>query len=509
MSYLGNQPAANFASVTKDTFSGNATATTFTLSKTATTNGVAVFVENVRQVPTTAYTVSGTTLDFGSGNAPPTGTNNIYVLHHNAVASTATHPSGQNLLAVDGTFSGDATIGDDLTFNSDGAVLSFGADADVTLTHVADQGLTLKSTATDGASGLGPILNLSTGDTDIAAANQLGTINFQAPDEATGTDAQLVVASITAIAQEAFAADANGTSLLLRTSDSGTNDATHLELTNSGFTKCRKDNDTDYSTNQTQNNVVLNLRNETSGASNCVGLSFSTESNGEQYITAVQNTGNSASDLAFGARNGGSRAETMRMTAAGKLQIGSTNTAGRLNINFDHSGGEVGIDLIPNATTATMLQFKNSGGTAAGSITTGGSSTAFNTSSDYRLKENVNYDWDATSRLKQLKPARFNFKADADTTVDGFLAHEVSNIVPESISGTKDETRDLGTIKDKDGNVVEENVLETKTKKDEEQTWTKTKTEDVYQGIDQSKLVPLLVKTIQELEARVAKLEEA
>ena len=60
-----------------------------------------------------------------------------------------------------------------------------------------------------------------------------------------------------------------------------------------------------------------------------------------------------------------------------------------------------------------------------------------------------------------------------------------------------------------DCNILEENVLETKTKKDEGQTWTKTKTEDVYQGIDQSKLVPLLVKTIQELEARITALESA
>ena len=64
MPYLGNHPTANFASVTKDTFSGNASTTAFTLSKTATTNGVAVYVENVRQIPTTAYSVSGTTLTF-------------------------------------------------------------------------------------------------------------------------------------------------------------------------------------------------------------------------------------------------------------------------------------------------------------------------------------------------------------------------------------------------------------------------------------------------------------
>ncbi len=128
----------------------------------------------------------------------------------------------------------DLTIADDLTFSSDSAVINFGADSDVTLTHVADQGLTLKSTATDGASGLGPILNLSTGDTDIASANQLGTINFQAPNEGTGTDAVAVAASITAIAQADFSASVNSTSLLLRSSNSGTNDGGYLEVTNAG-----------------------------------------------------------------------------------------------------------------------------------------------------------------------------------------------------------------------------------------------------------------------------------
>ena len=129
-----------------------------------------------------------------------------------------------------------------------------------------------------------------------------------------------------------------------------------------------------------------------------------------------------------------------------------------------------------NTATVAMVQFENPNGTV-GSISMGGSSTAYNTSSDHRLKENVDYTFDATTRLKQLKPARFNFIADADTTVDGFLAHEVQSVVPEAISGTHNEVDD-------DGNPV-------------------------YQGIDQSKLVPLLVKTIQELEARITTLENA
>jgi hypothetical protein len=156
----------------------------------------------------------------------------------------------------------------------------------------------------------------------------------------------------------------------------------------------------------------------------------------------------------------------------------SINGAQGLGVVADANYAEVGPGYInlcrdDTVTINTMTFGKN--GSIVGSISTTGSATAYNTSSDYRLKENVTADWDATTRLKQLNPVRFNFIADADTTVDGFLAHEVQSIVPEAITGTHNEV-------DADGNPV-------------------------YQGIDQSKLVPLLVKTIQELEARIAALE--
>ena len=118
MSYLGNQPAANFASVTKDTFSGDGSTVAFTLSKAATTNGVAVFVENVRQEPTTAYAVSGTTLTFTAAPVSASG-NNIYVLHHNTPASTATHPAAQDLTAVNGTLTGTLGVTGESTLTGD------------------------------------------------------------------------------------------------------------------------------------------------------------------------------------------------------------------------------------------------------------------------------------------------------------------------------------------------------------------------------------------------------
>jgi len=101
MPYLGNTPSTSFATIVKDTFNGGSTG--YTLSKVATTNSVSVFVENVRQEPTTAYAVSGTTLTFTA--TTPSGTGNIYVLHMNPTTTT-THPASQNLTAVDGTFTG-------------------------------------------------------------------------------------------------------------------------------------------------------------------------------------------------------------------------------------------------------------------------------------------------------------------------------------------------------------------------------------------------------------------
>jgi len=177
----------------------------------------------------------------------------------------------------------------------------------------------------------------------------------------------------------------------------------------------------------------------------------------------------------------------MRIDSSGNVLVGKTSVSDSTNgiqlrilgdgsiLGSTRTSGEACM-LNRNGSSGTLAQFKFQG-TNCGTISVNTNSTAYNTSSDHRLKENVTADWDATTRLKQLNPVRFNFIADADTTVDGFLAHEVQSVIPEAISGTHNEVDD-------DGNPV-------------------------YQGIDQSKLVPLLVKTIQELEARIVALETA
>lgn len=194
--------------------------------------------------------------------------------------------------------------------------------------------------------------------------------------------------------------------------------------------------------------------------------------------------------------NGASSTTTRRV----ELHAFSNNGSDNRNISLNPSGGfvlfgctslpdttvggagfeEAGDDrMILNLSTTTtssrnQVVFRNPNG-AVGTINTSGSTTGFNTSSDYRLKENVVTDWDATTRFKQLKPSRFNWKADKSTTVDGFLAHEVSSVVPQAVYGEKDAV-------DADGNPE-------------------------YQGIDQSKLVPLLTKSLQEALARIETLE--
>jgi hypothetical protein len=113
--------------------------------------------------------------------------------------------------------------------------------------------------------------------------------------------------------------------------------------------------------------------------------------------------------------------------------------------------------------------------TTVGSISITTSATAYNTSSDYRLKENVVPLTGAIERVNDLQVHRFNFIADPDKTVDGFIAHEAQAVVPECVTGTKDEV-------DADGNPV-------------------------YQGIDQSKLVPLLTAALQEALQKIEHLE--
>ena len=174
--------------------------------------------------------------------------------------------------------------------------------------------------------------------------------------------------------------------------------------------------------------------------------------------------------------------ERMTLDSLGNLLIGKTvTTFGTAGARFTNDGilqltRDSDIQLATNRLTndGTAVGFSRSG-SQVGTISVTTTATAYNTSSDYRLKENVVPLSGAIDRVNDLQVRRFNFIADPDKTVDGFIAHEAQAVVPECVTGQKDAVDD-------DGNPV-------------------------YQGIDQAKLVPLLTAALQEAIAKIETLE--
>ena len=452
MAYVGTplDTTNAFQSLAGKRFSGDASTTDFTLdSSPNSTLDIEVFVGNVRQDPNSAYTVSGTTLAFTA--APPSGTNNIYVVHQakavgtigipddtvssqtdiggaiadadlflvddgaggtlrkTAASRLKTYVGGPDPSSADGDSLGTASLEWSDLYLADGGIIYFGNDQDVTLTHDPDDGLFLKSIAT--ADNNPVLLTLQTGETDMAADDVIGKIAFQAPDEGTGTDAILVSAAIQAVAEGDHSSSSNATSLQFMT-----------------------------------------------GASEAAAEKMRVSSNG---TIAVGHTGSSGSSLT------GTGATGVYLSPSATTGASCFASVGDQPLTLNRAD-----DTTNNITLLGLRRQNSVCGTIKGTNTT----AQYNTSSDYRLKENVDYTWDATTRFKQLKPARFNWIVDkTNTLVDGFLAHEVTSIVPQAISGEKDAV-------DSEGNIDP-------------------------QGIDHSHLVPLLTKALQEAITKIETLE--
>jgi len=404
MAYVGTpiDTRNTFQSLQGKRFDGDGSTTDFTLDVApSSTLDIEVFVGNVRQDPNSAYTLSGTTLTFTG--APPSGTNNIYVVHQAKAVGTIT--PGANTVGVTELNLSDGSNGQFIKTDGSGT-LSFDTVSGTTINNNADN-------------------RVITGSGTANTLEGESTLTFDGSDLSVG------------IATPTFT---NGNGL-------------HL--------------------NSVSDNLRLHLTNTATGTASGDGADIAVGSDGALNII---NKENAVTRLYTN--------NTTRMTidASGNFLFNCTSAPNGsvhgISIEADNE-----LLISTDSTSAdTIVRFFNDNG-QVGKIETNGSSTSYDTTSDYRLKENINYDFDATTRVKQLKPARFNFIADADTTLDGFIAHEVTTIVPEAISGEKDAV-------DSEGNIDP-------------------------QGIDQSKLVPLLTKALQEaitkietLEARVTTLEE-
>ena len=202
----------------------------------------------------------------------------------------------------------------------------------------------------------------------------------------------------------------------------------------------------------------------------------------------VPNYANNGSHVWFNAPSGTAGnaitfTQAMTLDASGNLLVGTTSTSnttqgfkilstGRF-YGVMAAGGYAIMNHTGGSGTEYIYEFQRAG-TAVGSITTTTTSTAYVTSSDYRLKETVRPLSDGLARVNALKPSIYKWKSDGSSG-EGFLAHELAEVVPSAVTGEKDAVNEDGSIK--------------------------------AQGVDLSKVVPILVAAIKELTARVEALE--
>jgi len=518
--YIGNPPAEKYASYDVQHITTSATSSYVLDKNVANENEIRVVLNNIIQQPGSsyAYTASGNTLTL---SAATTSSDKLYVVFTGKAVQTVTPPpSSVGLAQFNATGSpgtntflrGDnswATPSDtSLTLNNNAAsrvVVGTGTtntmDAQANLTFDGTQLSVLDTNA-----GTENLLVKTTGDNQISMGIEKSDLKFDIGLDHNNDGSQNF------FIRERHQGGGNTNAVRMLIDSSG----------NVGIGETAPLGKLHVKVSDTSGSVSANADNLVLEENGNVGLTMLSANNGTGHIFFGNGGDQDEGFITYDSDNNRMRfgingQERFRVLGNGTMNFNDTG--------FTNTKNEWFIKLLQNtndSATNYMIDFANSSNTSLGSIKTNGtSSTSFNTSSDYRLKENVDYNFDATTRLKQLKPARFNFISDENNTlVDGFLAHEVSNIVPEAISGKKDAMYPEVLYTDAVLYTAEDELPEgisigdVKTPADklpEGKNFGDVKEETKInpQQIDQSKLVPLLVKTIQELEARIKTLENA
>jgi len=512
----------NGSSVTAVTFDGS-------------DEGNAIFVNDVQLKSDSAVLEFGADLDTTLTHTDGTGLtlNSTNKLTFGDAASFV-QQSSDGVLRIDGEATIDlnastaVTVSNDLKLDSDAAVLGFGADNDVTLTHVADTGLLLNGTSqlqfNDASQNItapsATVLDINATD-EVELNATLVDVNANLDVSGTYTGGGLMTTGGNIVIPDGGnIGSASDTDAIAIASNGVVTFSQNPVFPDGGIPLADLDIDggTDIGADIVDADLFIiddgaNGTNRKVAASRIktytnAGVSSAADdiSTGDAAVTIATSSGDITidaqgddTDIIFKGTDGGVDTTflTLDGSEAGKAIFNDTVDVGNdLIVDGDASAtGQIflrttsqfnssfAMQVFTNrffvvrkdsSATAVFTSFQNSSGTQVGTITASESATAYNTSSDYRLKENVVAISNGITRLKQLKPKRFNFIIDPDTTLDGFLAHEVT-AVPEAITGSHNEV-------DSDGNPV-------------------------YQGIDQSKLVPLLTAALQEAVAKIEALE--
>jgi len=381
--------------------------------------------------------------------------------------STAATSTTDGSLQTDGGLSVvlDAVIGDDLLMLSDASVIHFGADSDVTLTHVADTGLLLNGTS---------VIQFNDASQNIGAPSN-AILDINATDE---------------VEINATLIDVNG-----NLDVSGTGVIAGVLTANAGVVVDELTIDADTIT--ATDDFIIDAAGDITLDAGGGDVNFADDGTGFAFIARTGNNaifGNPVSDgkIFIQGSDGGDQQVLMELDPGiGEGSIGfhpngslQMNPLG-ITMSNQASGGTFSYNT--DASSLEFSTFRNNG-TQKGAIVGSANATAYQTSSDYRLKQNVDYDWDATTECKKLKPCQFKWIDDVTIEdgggatapiITGFLAHELQAVVPDAAFGVKDATE---TYINDDGDSA-----------------TRIKP----QGIDQSKIISILTKTIQELEARI------
>ncbi len=283
----------------------------------------------------------------------------------------------------------------DLELTSDNTTIKFGADDDVTITHDPDDGLIFKSIATADDNPF--LLTIQTGETDLAANDVIGKIQFQAPDEGTGTDANLVSAAIQAVAEGDFSSSSNATSLQFMTgsSEAATTKMTILSSGKVGIGGTPTAGSFHiFGTSTTDQVIIENTNTGGSSAPDLVLFRKSTSSaadgdvlgridfrglndaNEEINYATIFSTLADASDgtengkLTIQQRIGSSYVESFTLNEDGNVGIGTTSPQQLLHVSANNPGGKIRLEMgqsgVANGDVTGEIQFYHNDSSGAG-----------------------------------------------------------------------------------------------------------------------------------------------